>query len=61
MLHQHVYTDRLFPKSDERSYPQCRSTGDHPVEEETVDWHVASLLDQLGVFHDYVQAVPCIG
>jgi hypothetical protein len=26
-----------------------------------VDQHVASLLDQLGAFHDYVQAVPYIG
>lgn len=33
----------------------------NPVVEDTVDQHVASLLDQLGVFHDYVQAVPYIG
>jgi DNA-binding response OmpR family regulator len=32
-----------------------------PVTEETVDRHVASLLDQLNVFHDYVQTVPYIG
>ena len=32
-----------------------------PVMEDTVDRHVASLLDQLGVFHDYVQSVPYIG
>lgn len=32
-----------------------------PVLEDTVDLHVASLLDQLGVFHDYVQSVPYIG
>jgi len=32
-----------------------------PVTEGMVDRHVASLLDQLGVFHDYVQSVPYIG
>jgi DNA-binding response OmpR family regulator len=32
-----------------------------PVAENTVDRHVAFLLDQLGVFHDYVQSVPYIG
>jgi DNA-binding response OmpR family regulator len=32
-----------------------------PVEEDAVDRHIASLLEQLGVFHDYVQAVPYIG
>lgn len=31
------------------------------IEEESVDRHVASLIDQLGVFHDYVQAVPYVG
>ncbi len=37
------------------------SSHEDPVSEETVDRHIASLLDQLGVFHDYVQAVPYIG
>jgi two-component system alkaline phosphatase synthesis response regulator PhoP len=32
-----------------------------PITEDTVDRHVASLLDQLGVFHDYIQSVPFIG
>ena len=31
------------------------------VVEDMVDKHVASLLNQLGVFHDYVQSVPYIG
>ena len=33
----------------------------YPVEEATVERHVSSLLNQLGVFHDYVQSVPYIG
>jgi DNA-binding response OmpR family regulator len=37
------------------------SSQEDPVSEETVDRHIASLLDQLGMFHDYVQAVPYIG
>lgn len=32
-----------------------------PVTEDTVDRYVALLLEQLGVFHDYVQSVPYIG
>ena len=37
------------------------STEHHPVTEDTVDQHIASLRDQLGPFHDYVQSVPYIG
>ena len=33
----------------------------HPVSEDSVDGHIASLLDQLGVFHDFVQSVPYVG
>ncbi len=33
----------------------------YPVVETTVEQHVASLLDQLGIFHDYVQSVPYVG
>jgi DNA-binding response OmpR family regulator len=44
-----------------RSIADAVSTEQNPVAEDTVDRHVASLLDQLGVFHDYVQSVPYIG
>jgi DNA-binding response OmpR family regulator len=44
-----------------RSIAGAVNSEDHPVMEETVDEHVASLLDQLGAFHDYIQAVPYIG
>lgn len=44
-----------------RSIADAVSSERDPVTEETVDRHVASLLDQLGVFHDYVQSVPYIG
>jgi len=44
-----------------RSIAEAVGSEEHPVVEESVDQHVASLLDQLGVFHDYVQAVPYIG
>jgi DNA-binding response OmpR family regulator len=37
------------------------STNKQPVTEETVDEHIATLRDQLGVFYDYVQTVPGIG
>jgi DNA-binding response OmpR family regulator len=44
-----------------RNIADAVSSEQHPVTEDTVDRHVASLLDQLGVFHDYVQSVPYIG
>jgi DNA-binding response OmpR family regulator len=44
-----------------RSIADAVSTEQNPGVEDTVDQHVASLLDQLGVFHDYVQSVPYIG
>jgi DNA-binding response OmpR family regulator len=44
-----------------RSIANAVSTSHDPVEEDSVDRHVASLVDQLGVFHDYVQAVPYVG
>ena len=44
-----------------RSIAEAVGCEDHPVLEDAVDRHVASLLEQLGVFHDYVQAVPYIG
>lgn len=31
------------------------------IREDAVDDHIASLRDQLGVFHDYVQTVPHVG
>src|SRR3954451_8352651 len=44
-----------------RNIADAVSSEQNPVMEDTVDRHVASLLDQLGVFHDYVQSVPYIG
>jgi DNA-binding response OmpR family regulator len=44
-----------------RSIAAAVSTDEIPVTEDSVDGHVASLLQQLGVFHDYVQSVPYIG
>ena len=44
-----------------RSIAEAVSSERNPVAEDTVDQHVASLLNQLGVFHDYVQSVPYIG
>lgn len=44
-----------------RSIADAVSSERDPVVEDTVDWHVASLLKQLGIYHDFVQAVPHIG
>jgi DNA-binding response OmpR family regulator len=37
------------------------TTEDNPVMEEDIDQHIASLRDQLGFFHDFVQTVPYVG
>lgn len=44
-----------------RSIAEAVSSERNPVKDDTVDQYVTSLLDQLGVFQDYVQAVPYIG
>ena len=44
-----------------RGIADAVSTEQYPVEEAAVEQHVASLLKQLGPFHDYVQSVPYIG
>jgi DNA-binding response OmpR family regulator len=44
-----------------RSIADAVSSKRDPVGENMVDQHIASLLNQLGVFHDYVQSVPYIG
>jgi DNA-binding response OmpR family regulator len=36
-------------------------SADYKVAEDAVDSYVASLRNQLGVFHDFVQAVPYVG
>jgi hypothetical protein len=44
-----------------RSIANAISSKDDPVAEDAVDGHIAALVDQLGAFHDYVQAVPYVG
>jgi DNA-binding response OmpR family regulator len=44
-----------------RAIAAAVSSEANPVAEDAVDSYVASLLDQLGSFHDYVQSVPYIG
>ena len=44
-----------------RQISDASTTEGHTVTEATVDLHIASLLNQLGVFHDFIQAVPHVG
>jgi DNA-binding response OmpR family regulator len=44
-----------------QSIAEAVSSEEHPVTEDAVDQFIDSLIEQLGVFHDYVQAVPYIG
>jgi DNA-binding response OmpR family regulator len=52
---------RPYHAFSRRSIADAVSAEQDPVEEESIGRHIASLLDQLGVFHDYVQSVPYIG
>jgi DNA-binding response OmpR family regulator len=44
-----------------RNIAEAIHTERYPLTEDAVDAHVDSLIDQLGVFHDYIQAVPYVG
>ena len=52
---------RPYHSFTRRSIAAAVSSTAEPVAEGTVDRHVASLVDQLGLFHDYVQTVPYVG
>jgi DNA-binding response OmpR family regulator len=52
---------RPYHAFTQRQISDAVSTEDHPISETSVDCHVASLQDQLGVLHDFVQAVPHVG
>ena len=44
-----------------RAITSAVSTDRAPVTEQNIDETIASLRDQLGVMHDYVQTVPYVG
>lgn len=44
-----------------RQIAEAASTPDAPVAEAAIEAHVATLRDQLGLFHDFVQVVPGVG
>jgi DNA-binding response OmpR family regulator len=44
-----------------RRIVEAVTTPSHPVTEETLRDHIASLRDKLGFFSDYIQSVPYIG
>lgn len=52
---------RPYHAFSRRSIAAAASTEQCAVAEDQVDRHIASLRDQLGCFHDYVQTVPHLG
>jgi hypothetical protein len=52
---------RPYHSFTRRSIANAVSSKNDPVNEDAVDCHIAALVDQLGVFHDYVQSVPYVG
>ena len=56
----------LLSKKPYRAFPrqeiiQYITTDQTPVTDETLDEHIRTLRDKLGVFSDYIQTVPYIG
>lgn len=57
---------QLLSSKPYRAFPRAEivsevSTDEMPVSDATLDDHIRSLRDKLGVFSDYVQTVPYIG
>ena len=57
---------QLLSEKPYRAYPRAEivavvSTETQPVTDETLDDHIKTLRDKLGIFSDYVQTVPYIG
>lgn len=52
---------RPYHAFSRQAIAEAVSTSDTPIEAAAIDEHIASLMNQLGVFHDYIQAVPYIG
>jgi hypothetical protein len=52
---------RPYHSFTRRSIANAVSSKNDPVAEETIDGHISALVDQLGVFHDYVQTVRYVG
>ena len=44
-----------------RRIAEAVTSASHPVTEEHIDQYIASLRNQLGFFHDFVQTVPHMG
>jgi hypothetical protein len=57
----HLLASRPYYAFTRHHISDAVHTKSHPLSEESVDAYVASLRDQLGVFHDFVQSVPFVG
>jgi len=52
---------RPYHAFSRQAIAEAVSTSDTPIAVAAIDEHIVSLMRQLGVFHDYIQAVPYIG
>ena len=52
---------RPYHAFSRRSIAEAATTSRLAVDESEIDRYIASLRDQLGCFHDYVQTVPHLG
>ena len=52
---------RPYHPFSRRQIAEAVTTEEQPVAEDSVDQYIASLRDQLGFFHDFVQTVPHMG
>ncbi|MCA9151371.1 MAG: helix-turn-helix domain-containing protein [Planctomycetales bacterium] len=54
-------SDRPYKAFTKRQIVAAVNSPQHPVTEETLDRHVMTLREKLGLFSDYVQSVPYVG
>ena len=54
-------SDRPYHAFRRREIVAAVTSDSHPVTEETLDEHIRTLRDKLGLFSDYIQTVPYIG
>jgi DNA-binding response OmpR family regulator len=57
----HLLASRPYYAFTRHQISSAVHTESHPLAEESVDAYIASLRNQLGVFHDFVQSVPYVG
>lgn len=54
-------SDRPYKAFTKKQIVAAVNCTEHPISEETLDRHIMTLREKLGLFSDYIQSVPYIG